>query len=265
MIRFIKCVILVSRPKGWKAYFWMGMLGLFQGEPNLRAAMVAVYSLASYLATAFAVNNLFDAASDALNPCKDNPLNKGCGKSVVYVVVANQALALLLVAVYAPISVFLIYLAATLLAVAYSAPPIRLKGIAGLDLLSHIFYFGILLFLYGVLLSDGGLAPPVLVRASVIGAYSAFLQLRNMEKDKVYDERGGDETLSVKHPRLSRALLYLSGAVTAVGAFIVSPLELPVILLVLFISFLVGYWFGWERLVDSLTVLSLSLSVVRLL
>ena len=265
MIRFIKCMILVSRPKGWKAYFWMGMLGLFQGEPNLRAAIVAVYSLASYLATAFAVNNLFDAASDALNPCKNNPLNKGCGKSAVYAVIANQVLALLLVAVNTPINVFLIYLAATLLVVAYSAPPIRLKGIAGLDLLSHIFYFGILLFLYGVLLSNIEMAPPVLAKASVIGIYSAFLQMRNMEKDKVYDERGGDETLSVKYPGLSRVLLYLSGAASATGAVLLLSPSLTAILSVLLVSLLAGYWLGWERLVDSLTVLSLSLSVVRLL
>jgi len=262
---FVKCVILVSRPNGWKAYFWMGMLGLFQGEPNLRAAIVAVYSLASYLATAFAVNNHFDAASDALNPCKDNPLNRGCSKSAVYVVVINQALALLLVAVYAPIYVFMIYLAATLLAVAYSAPPIRLKGIAGLDLLSHMFYFGILLFLYGVLLSNAEIVPLVLAKALVIGIYSAFLQMRNMEKDKVYDKRGGDETLSVKYPRLSRTLLYFSGAVSAIGAVILSSLSTSAILSVLIISLLAGYWFSWERLVDSLIVLSLSLSVVRLL
>jgi len=261
-LKLLRCAIQASRLKGWRAYMWMGLLGLLQGEPSFQAVALAVYSLASYLATAFAVNNFFDAESDALNPRKNNPFVKGCGKSAVHLVTANQAVAFLLVAACAPTPSLAAYAAAVLLAVAYSAPPFRLKGAAGLDLLSHIFYFGVLPFYFGAALVGAEASPTAFYTASILGAYSAFLQLRNLNEDKEFDRIAGDRTLFVEHPHVSRALLYASGAFSVVGAALLTPLSAAVALP---LSLFLGWKLGWERFVDSLVAVSLSLPAVAVL
>ena len=261
-MKILKCLILVSRPKGWKAYLWMGILGLLEGQPTFASTVLVVYSLISYLATAFAVNNLFDTISDALNPYKNNPLNLGCSRYTVYIILANQILALALVSLYTPRQALLVYSMMTILAILYSTPPIRFKRRPGLDLLSHALFFGVLLFLYGVLLSNGMLIEEVQVKAVIIGVYSIFLQLRNTERDRVYDELSGDTTFSIRFPRVSRVLLYLSGIASALASLFTLSLNYLIILPVLLFSLLIGYRFGWERLLDSLTVISLSLSRV---
>lgn len=262
MLKLLRCAILASRPKGWRAYMWMGVLGLLQGKPSFQAAAVAIYSLASYLATAFAVNNFFDEKSDALNPRKDNPFVRGCDKSAVHLVAANQAVALLLVAACAPTLSLAAYLAAVLLVVAYSAPPFRLKSVAGLDVLSHVFYFGVLPFYFGAALSGAGASPTAFYAALILGTYSAFLQLRNLKEDRSCDKIAGDRTLFVKRPSLSQALLYASGTFSAAGAALLSPLSAA---LAFPASLLLGWKRGWERFVDSLVAVSLSLPAVTAL
>jgi len=262
VLKLLGCAILASRLKGWRAYMWMGLLGLLQGKLSTQAIALAAYSLSSYLAIAFAVNNFYDAESDALNPRKDNPFVRGCSKSAVHLVAVNQLVALLLVAACAPIPSFIAYAAAVSLAVAYSAPPFRLKGVAGLDLLSHVFYFGVLPFYFGAALVGAEASPTVFYTASILGAYSAFLQLRNLSEDRGYDRIAGDKTLFVEHPLVSQALLYASGAFSVVGAALLSPLSAAVALP---LSLLLGWKLGWERFVDSFVVVSLSLPAVAAL
>ena len=238
---------------------WMGLLGFLQGPFDPLKLLLAIYGLASFLATAFAVNNYFDVGSDALNKNKENPFLKGCGKDTLILVVANQILALAILTFTSPSPALLAYLLTVVLGVAYSAPPFRLKRVAGLDVISHMLYFGILLFLFGAFLAGSPPTHRIAPYAATIGLYSAFLQLRNLEKDKEYDSRAGDTTLSVMYPGASKALLFLTGILSVVGSLLlVDPGNLiPVVFIP--VSGAIGFWYSWERAVDFQVVASLSL------
>jgi len=259
MPMLLKCALLVSRPRGWRAYLWMGLLGILQGKPEPQIALVGLYSLVSFLATAFAVNNYFDVGSDMLNPKKYNPFIGHCDRRALYVVLLNQAVALALVALLTPLFSFLVYLSTVVLGVAYSLPPFRLKARTGLELVSHMLYFGILLFLFGALLSHVQFSQQTVAIALVIGVYSAFLQLRNLRDDREFDGLIGDKTLFVRYPNFSALLLYSTAALSLLGSVYVLPVSLAVALPV---AVIFGWKYGWERLVDSFVAVSLSLQVV---
>mgnify|MGYP000011619851 CR=1 FL=1 len=264
VVETIKCAMAISRPIGWKAYLWMGLLGFIKGANfNFVSGLVFTYSLLSYLATAFAINNLFDSQGDLINPSKNNPLNRGCNKLGVYVVVCNQLLALVAVLVFTPLKCVITYILAVAFSVIYSAPPLRLKSRAGLDVLSHVLYFGILLYLYGLYLAGGEITLPILPMIATIGFYSAFLQLRNLEEDRLYDMMYGDKTLFVVHPILAKYLLVLTGISSMIGSIMYVPFNPLVVVPLLTFSSVVGYRYRWKRFVDAFVVFSLILGVIK--
>lgn len=260
--QLIKCVVHVSRPWGWKAYFWMGIVGFISGglvKPD--TAALFVYGMSSYLATIFAVNNLFDRESDLENPRKNNPLNCGCPIWSVWAVLLNQLVFLLVFYLYGCFVALTVYLLGLVLGLMYSAPPFRLKGRAGWDVLSHTLYFGALPYMFGLFLSGGSLSGENVLAVVSLMFYSAFLQLRNLEKDVYFDRKFGDKTLFVLFPRFSYTLLVLSGlAAVAVAAFFTANLYVAFFSLI--VSLLVGVKYGWERFVDSLVVMMVSLGAV---
>jgi len=256
-------VVKVSRPRSWRAYLWMGVLGYIDGVRNLFFDLLFVYALISYLATAFAVNNLFDLKSDSLNKSKNNPLVSGCCKKIhVYAVLVNQIAALLLLFLLKR-EVFLVYLALCLLSIVYSTPPLRLKGRPLLDVFSHTFFFGALLYLYGFLYVESTLLSDCWYKIALIMLYSAFLQLRNLRDDVKYDMAAGDRTSFVVFPRASNIVLNsLRVGIPFLCSFLFLDLAnymLVAVLLTAAVSAVIGYRWGWERFVDSFTVISLSL------
>jgi len=78
-----------------------------------------------------------------------------------------------------------IYVILLLLSLGYSAPPLRLKGVAVADLTSHGLFFGSLLFLYGASVV-GNLNHFVIAIALSLFIQSAALDLRNHLDD--FDE-----------------------------------------------------------------------------
>ncbi len=255
-----RCVIAAIRPRGWRAYLWMWLLGVLHGRVDAQALLLGFYMVASFLATAFAVNNFYDVQGDSLNNSKGNPFTRGCGSGAVKVVILNQFIAALVALAYP--RVFPIYLVMVILGVLYSAPPIRLKGKAGLDVLSHSLYFGLLLFLTGITISGATITHNVLVAGTTTSLYSAFLQLRNLEKDKEYDGLAGDNTLSVRYPSLSKFLLYLTGVASSLGALLAFMHDATLTLVLLAASTLLGTLLSWERGIDLLVVTGLSLPVL---
>ncbi len=258
----LKCVVRVSRPRGWLAYFWMSVIGFLGGVfQDAFSTCIFLYGMVSYLASIFAVNNLFDVLGDSLNPRKKNPLNEGCPVWSVWVVLLNQALFLVFLAYFGDLGVFAVYVAGLVLGLFYSAPPLRFKGKPGLDVLSHMLYFGAIPYLFGFFLAGGKLDFNSLVVLATFMAYSAFLQLRNLWEDSLYDEITGDRTLFVLFPKLSTALLVISGALSGVFATFVIG-DVLVALISLAVSVIIGLWLRWERMVDSLVVLLMTAGVV---
>ncbi|MEM0008887.1 MAG: hypothetical protein QXU36_01850 [Thermofilum sp.] len=142
---------------------------------------------------------------------------------------------------------------------AYSSPPFRLKARTGLELVSHMMYFGILLFVFGASLSHVQFSQQTVAIALVIGVYSAFLQLRNPRDDREFDGLIGDKTLFVRYLNFSALLLYSTAALSLLGSVYVLPVSLAVALPV---AVIFSWKYGWERLVDSFVAVSLSLQVV---
>ena len=72
----LKCIIGLSRPMGWKAYLWMAIIGYIDGAKSLTFNPLFAYTIVSYLAMAFAVNDLFDV-DEAILSCKELSRLKG--------------------------------------------------------------------------------------------------------------------------------------------------------------------------------------------
>ncbi|RLI39083.1 hypothetical protein DRO64_11040 [Candidatus Bathyarchaeota archaeon] len=116
----LKCIIGLSRPLGWKAYLWMTIIGYIDGAKSITFNPLFAYTIVSYLAMTFAVNDLFDVDSDSSNPSKNNPLcSRRCDRKHVIILLANHILAILCLYVL-NLSMFMLYTFMSCLAIAYS-------------------------------------------------------------------------------------------------------------------------------------------------
>jgi len=240
----------------------MSFLGYIDGAKNFVFDVLFIYTLISYLATAFAVNNLFDVKSDSLNKTKNNPLVSGyCKKNHVYALLVNQAIAFILLLILKK-EVFSVYLALCFLGIAYSVSPLRLKGKPLLDVLSHTLFFGALLYLYGFFYTKAALQSSYQYKVAIIMLYSAFLQLRNLRDDVEYDMCAGDRTSFVVFPKASRIVLNILGVIIPFLCVLVflglTNYILESMLLITVVSAVIGYKWGWERFVDSFVITFLS-------
>ena len=257
----LECIIRLSRPLGWKAYLWMAIIGYIDGAKSLTFNPLFAYTILSYLAMAFAVNDLFDIDSDSSNPSKNNLLcSRRCDRKHVIFLLANHILACLCLYVL-DLSIFMLYMFMSCLAIAYSVPPIRLKGRSFLDVVSHAFFFGGLLYLYGYFTGGGEIHVLRWAKPILLSLYSIFLQLRNLCDDRIYDMVAGDHTTAVAYPEASRLTLILAGSLlTAFSTAHLLSCAIPLTSIIFLVSFFLGYKFGWERFVDCLFVVSVTLS-----
>ena len=257
----LKCIIGLSRPLGWKAYLWMTIIGYIDGAKSITFNPLFAYTIVSYLAMTFAVNDLFDVDSDSSNPSKNNPLcSRRCDRKHVIILLANHILAVLCLYVL-NLSMFMLYTFMSCLAIAYSVPPIRLKSRSFFDVVSHALFFGGLLYLYGYFMGGGEIHLLNWAKPILLSLYSIFLQLRNLRDDRMYDMAAGDHTTAVAHPEASRLTLILAGSLlTAFSTAHLLSCAIPLTSIIFLVSFFLGYKFGWERFIDCLFVVSLTLS-----
>ncbi len=198
-----RCYVKLMRVKCWRGYFGMGMLGYISGlnelPINVEDLVRLVLSLSFYLAFSFSINNVFDVESDRMNPnkLKQNPIAMGL-ISKREALIVSVILALLGVTTTTKDNFSLvIYIIMLLLSASYSTPPIRLKGRPPLDLLSHGFFFGSLLIIYGSSISRKFDQNTIEI-AILMYFYSLFLQLRNLRDDLDYDKLSLTITTAVK-------------------------------------------------------------------
>lgn len=193
-----------SRVLDWRAYVGIASLGFFQNLEaiapcnNLFEALKFTATIAFYLAFSFSINNCFDVDCDILREEKlvKNPVAAGLIglKEGLIMSLCLAKIGLLLVFMWFG-NCLPIYFALVLLAGAYSAPPLRLKSIPFLDLISHGLFFGSLLYLYGYGASAyGHLSHEAILIGTSIFVYSTTLELRNHLEDLQTDKSSGSRT-----------------------------------------------------------------------
>ncbi|HEC82068.1 MAG TPA: hypothetical protein ENI42_06575, partial [Thermoplasmatales archaeon] len=151
------------------------------------------------LSFTFAVNNYYDADSDRNNPRRRNVNAIASGKiSRKKAAMLNGVLAIIPMVICASSGFTLLMFSMFLLFLMwiYSAPPIRLKGKPGLDILWHFSAF-FLLVLWGSLFA-GSVENINLLTALSIGVFSCIGQIGNHVVDYKFDKESGTMTLAVK-------------------------------------------------------------------
>jgi len=176
----------------WRAYIGIAFLGFVRGieaspfNTLIYRALRFTVTIILYLAFTFSINNCFDIKCDAHKgvKVKRNPIAAGriTFREGLILSLCTASVGSVLSYLWFDENCFLIYLTMLLLSGAYSAPPLRLKSVPMMDLLSHSLFFGSLLYLYG-LLSNGGINLQEASLAASISLYSIILELRNHLED----------------------------------------------------------------------------------
>jgi len=181
------------RVRDWTGYLLISALGYFLGASLIGwtdyiTFLTVVVTSSLFLAFAFLINNCYDIKSDVNQSTKlsKNPIASGkmsqdegivlsCCLAGLGLIIALSGLDLLSKVVY----VFLITWGGT-----YSVPPVRLKGVPVVDVVSHGLALGSGLFLYGFLAASGGsmTLQGFLVAISLF-VYSMILEVRNHISD----------------------------------------------------------------------------------
>jgi len=172
----------------WRAYIGIAILG-FVRNVDVASLNILIYrtlrfmvTIILYLAFTFSINNCFDTKCDIHKEAKikKNPIAAGhiTFREGLVLSFCMAFTGLILSYLWFSKNCFLIYLMMLLLGGAYSVPPLRLKSVPLMDLLSHSLFFGGLLYLYG-LLSNGGINLQEASLVVSVSLYSIILELRN--------------------------------------------------------------------------------------
>ena len=187
---------------------------------------LVVVLLANELAVAFAfmINDVEDAADDALDAAKAqrNPVSAGM-ISYRAAYIASFIVAVLSAALYALLGMgpFVIGTACLLIAFLYSWRPVRLKAIPFVDLVSHALMLAGLQFAAAYFTFSSTLGPRffwLFLMSIGISAYGElFNELRDLEGDK---RAGVTHTASVLGPRVASRLATVCLAIGLFAAFV---------------------------------------------
>jgi 4-hydroxybenzoate polyprenyltransferase len=198
--------------------------------------------IANWLAVAFAfmINDVEDAADDALDPAKRerNPVSAGAlsvraAQTSSYIVAGMAAVLYVALGLWP----FVIGLICLTLGYFYSLRGIRLKSIPGADLVSHGLMLAALHFLAGYFTFGGGAAWQWVLPLTFVVAISLYGQLFNELRDLEGDRKAGvTHTASVLGPRLAHPLMmawFCIGAGSAIGTIVAVRLIPTWVLLVM--------------------------------
>jgi len=191
-----------------RAYLGMAILGASLGGGCSAAidtwpttTISLALSCVLYLGFAFSINNCFDRESDRLNPAKigRNPAAIGTvglsGGVILAAVAGLGGLCLACLASANRPAPLLLYISLLVVGASYSVPPVRLKGVPVLDLVSHGLGFGVLLFLYGFCAtSTCSLTPRLIIVTVSVFLCSIFFEIRNHLDDLDMDKTTGTMT-----------------------------------------------------------------------
>jgi len=146
----------------------------------------------------FAINNYYDIDTDKENPRRAHLNAMASGKiskqtglllNLIFIVIP------LVLSLFFTVEVFVFCAFLIFWMWAYSAPPLRLKGRAGLDILWHFIAF-LALILWGSYLAGNVALINILVAVS-FGIFGCFAQIDNHIHDYPFDKASGSKTFAV--------------------------------------------------------------------
>ena len=150
------------------------------------------------LAFTFAINNYYDIDTDKANPRRAhlNAMASGkISKQTGLLLNLNFVVIPLVQSLFFTVAVFVFCAFLIFWMWAYSAPPLRLKGRAGLDILWHFIAF-LALVLWGSYLAGSVSMANILVAVS-FGLFGVFAQIDNHIHDYPFDKASGSKTFAV--------------------------------------------------------------------
>lgn len=190
----LNSILKYYRAKDWRAYFFLGLFGFIIAKgflfPLLDIALFFIIGIL-LLAFGFSVNNFFDIKEDK---------EKGEAKNLLiqnkrnFLFSISPGILALLLSIYFGAKIFLFILVAGLIGFFYSAPPLRIKSKPFLDLISHGFFAGALIFIFPVLIFSPKLTLFHYLIAFSIFYLSATFEMRNHLEDYQSDLRAGLKT-----------------------------------------------------------------------
>ncbi len=193
-----KSYFKLLRIKDWRAYFLIALLGFLVSKgylSSLREIITFWTVILFFLAFGFSINDCFDTKEDALDSEKrklvisrEISFQKGLFFSIVLVILG------LFLTIRFGLIPFLLALGNVLLALFYSAPPLRFKSRPFLDLFSHGLFAGALIFLFPVLIFNKNLELFHYLIAFSIFWVSVSMELRNHLEDYEFDKKAGLKT-----------------------------------------------------------------------
>ena len=190
LVEFIRIRTVIS----WCAFscgaFILGMSSLSISE-YLGRFLIFFVSTFCILSFTFAINNYYDVDSDRINPKKihfnaiaEGRISKKTGSLVNLTLVV---IAFLTVALLSNLGAFVFCILFIFWMWAYSAPPLRLKGRPGVDIIWHFIAF-VILVLWGSFIA-GSLGVSNWLAAISLGVFSCVAQVWNHFNDYEFDKR----------------------------------------------------------------------------
>jgi 4-hydroxybenzoate polyprenyltransferase len=229
------------------------LLGAAAGQGSLGWPLVVVLA-ANWLAVGFAfmVNDVEDAADDAMDPAKAqrNPVSSGA-LSPRSARLLSFTVAVLAAILYASLGLgpFVTGVACLALAYLYSSQPVRLKATPVADLVSHALMLAGLQFLAAYLTFDGAPFPQWASPLVLVLAVSLYGQLFNELRDFEVDRRAGvTHTASVLGPRAAHLLMMVWFCIAIASALITILVVRLVPIWVLVIMIGLAALLSWPRL-----------------
>ncbi len=185
----------------WSAISFIGfILGMSSLEAFSYMIPFVFFGVSTFciLAFTFAINNFYDADSDRKNPRRMHINAIASGKisnqNSIFLNIGFVLIPLLFSFIY-KFEVFLFCAFLVFWMWIYSAPPLRLKGRPGIDIIWHFVAF-ILLILWGSFFA-GSINPITVLVAFSVGLWSAIAQIWNHINDYAYDKNSGTVTFAV--------------------------------------------------------------------
>lgn len=192
------------RIRGVVTWFAISFFGFLLGTSslNIRSYTVPliffVISTFFILAFTFAINNYYDIDTDKENPRRAHLNAIASGKiskqtgillNIIFIVIP------LVLSLFFTVEVFVFCAFLIFWMCIYSAPPLRLKGRPGFDILWHFIAF-LGLVLWGSYISGSITMITILVAVS-FGIFGCFAQIDNHIQDYPFDKASGSKTFAV--------------------------------------------------------------------
>jgi len=165
---------------------------------NLLPLIVFIISTFFIMSFTFSINNYFDISTDKENPRRKNINAIATGKiskRIGIFLIIIFAIISLIVSILYKFEVFLFCAFLLFLGWAYSAPPLRTKGIPVLDVIWH--FIGFFSYVIWGSLIAGSIGTINFLFAISIGIWSSVGQIGNHIDDYSFDKESGTKTFAV--------------------------------------------------------------------